>query len=430
MYLKEAHKKVNDYYVSVIFYRVVLDLCFKTIIAPIYGYDGFYNKWTFETWLISWILLFCGTLGLKRVFENKEKLISFEILFFLFLFSFVPFTCMVAFNDLSQKFVVINSVYWFFLVLFITIQRPIKKYPVLKIGNLQLIGTKQIEIIAIMTIMVIAYISWRYTHFRINLNLGNVYTLRAEAATFKMPKLLIYFFSFTRSLNAVLIAYFVHTKKLAWSILCFFSQLLSFGIDGSKLTLFIAVLAVMVNLLPEFNFSALNQLILRGFGLLATFCMLCYTFLHNIWPVSLFVRRVLFVPLHIAVNYIDFFTTHTPDYFKQGFLRYFGFKSDYPGIAYMIGDIYSKQVTSANNGLVSDAVANLGIVGIVIFPLLIAVILRLFDYCINGLDSRIYISVAVSAAMSLTNSFLFTVLLTHGLFVTMMVLAMVKKKGC
>ena len=93
----------------------------------------------------------------------------------------------------------------------------------------------------------------------------------------------------------------------------------------------------------------------------------------------------------------------------------------------MIGREYYGYDMGANNGLIADAMTNLGYGGIVVFPALISMVLKLFDRSSKGLDSRIYATVSVYVAMVLTNSFLFVSLLTHGLLVTILLLAAMKR---
>ena len=130
----------------------------------------------------------------------------------------------------------------------------------------------------------------------------------------------------------------------------------------------------------------------------------------------------MYLPVYISTNYFDFFTTHSPDYFRQSILRFAGFVSPYEDISYMIGVIYFETVTAANNGLISDAVTNMGLAGVILAPCLYAVVLRTLNNVSEGLDARIHLAVAMYIAAELINTFLFRVLLSHGLLITMIIL--------
>jgi hypothetical protein len=113
--------------------------------------------------------------------------------------------------------------------------------------------------------------------------------------------------------------------------------------------------------------------------------------------------------------YFDFFINNTPDYFRQSILKYIGIQSPYPDIRHMIGSIYfSRPEMGANSGLISDAITNFGVIGIVIMPIMIAIALRFFDNCVKGLNKRFYVALCVLVSYYFISSFFFTILLTHG----------------
>ncbi|MBR4909239.1 MAG: hypothetical protein IKZ43_09550 [Acidaminococcaceae bacterium] len=300
----------------------------------------------------------------------------------------------------------------------------------LKFGEQKLLSETQIKFLTIVFGMVVLFISGVYTGFRFNFSLANVYALRSEARGYNLPVLLVYIFSWTRTVNPIFMAYYLHKKYWGWVVFCFIVQLLNFGIDGSKTTLFLALFAIVVNLAPGFTLQSLNKWIVKGFlglSFLTTMFYIGFSDLisFSIWPVSLFVRRVLYLPVYIGSNYFDFFTSHTPDYFRQSFMRLFDFVSPYGDLSYMIGEIYFHTVTAANNGLIADAITNMGIAGVVLSPMLYAVVFRFLNYVSFGIDPRLYITVAMYLAVTLVNTFLFRVLLTHGLLIIMVILYLI-----
>lgn len=417
------------FFLLIFIYRLFLDWIFIEVISTKYGYMGFQNKWSFISSALSLIVLFVFTIPIFNAYKNENNLVSHEILFCIFLMSFVPFTSMFAFNNITELSMLLNMLYWILLIKLILF--PSLKTEI-KLGNERRISFERfLPFFSIISVLVVVYVSGKYAHFRINLNLDEVYSLRSEASNYSMPVVLSYVYSWTRNLNAIFITYYIRKKKYLWAFICLMVQLLNYGIDGSKTTLVLVAIAVGVNIFPELNIRRFNKLILFGFAILPIISLLFYKILGNIWPASLFVRRILFIPVQITDFYVDFFMKNTPDYFRQSFIKIFGIKSVYPHIPYMIGEIYTHTVTSANNGLLSDALLNLGIIGIIVFPVLICAVFKLFDACITGLDSHMYVVIAVYVSMTLINSYLFTSLLTHGLLITMLMLKIMKRdKGC
>ena len=405
--------------------RILLDGIYAEVITKKYFEAGFVSHAAWYTVLLSWALLILLSIPAFRAYKNEENRVSREILLMLFLISVIPFTSMVCFGALSYGFAALNTVYWlivFALILYVRIPNS-EKAPLLKAQLGKIADHRILYAAAILSCLLILYISGRYAHFRINFRLDNVYALRADAKQFDLPVVLTYAFSASRNFNPILLAYFIRRRKPAWAAMILIAQVFSFGIDGSKSTLFLTVCTAGIGLIPELGLPRINRWMLRGTAALLIVCMLFYKLIHNVWLVSLFVRRVMYIPVLLSDCYVDFFTNHAPDFYRQSFLRVFGLQSPYPDIPYMIGDVYQHAVTSANNGLIADAVTNLGYPGVVVQPVLLAVVFRLLDRCTRRLDYRIYITAALYVAFTLTNAFLFTTLLTHGLLVVMVLLA-------
>ena len=416
------------YFLLLAVYRLALDYAYGHVISVEYKYMGFSKDVTYYNYILSWGLLFIVALLNYNCYYNKSRKLSLQILFWLFIISFLPFTSLVAFGMFSYGFVFTNFVYWVALFFFVNIFSSVKSgKKEFKIGNIPLLQEKQIQIIALISFGIVLFISWRYTHFRINFNLMNVYDLRNEAATYKLPILIDYMFSWSRMINSVLIAYFIRKHKWIWATFSFLVQMLNFGIDVSKTTFFLAIFAIIISLLPQKLLNDINSETLVVFPLIICICIIAFDVFGNIMPISLFVRRVLYVPSYIQSMYFDFFANNTPDYFRLSFLRYFGAKSSYSNIPYMIAKLYFNANMSANNGLISDAMANLGFLGIIIMPAFIAFVFRLLDSSSAGLDQRVYLTVALYVSIEMTNTFIFTLLMTHGLLVTMIVLKMMKR---
>ena len=418
-----------EYYTLLVIYRIILDSSYVKIIYPIYGYSGFDYRNNPALFLLSWFVLLILARVVRTAYKNVKNKISFEIVFLLYLMSFVPFTSMMAFGALEMGFIISNITYWVLLLFFILhkgITRNRRSYK-LTTGP-RILGHTQLIILTLFLGVVTIYVSGRYAHFRLNFNLLGVYELRAEARNNSLPTLLVYLFAWGKTINAILIAYFIRRKKYKWTAFCAFVELLSFGYDGSKSTFFLLLLAVGINLLPRTSLEVLNKWVLRGFVVLVFGCFFCFMLTSNFVPASIMVRRVLFLPVQIAGNYYDFFSNNSPDFFRQSFLRYIGLSSNYEQIPYMIGRLYYNAPSmSANNGLISDAMANFGYPGILIYPVIISTVFRWLDNSAKGLDHRIYVTVAVYVALVMTNSFFTTILLTHGLLVTVLVLSLMKR---
>jgi hypothetical protein len=330
---------------------------------------------------------------------------------------------MVAYYGFSTTYIIANTVYWVVLFLACRYFPETSSYYQIKTKRNDLL----LQFIGIGLSLVVIFISWRYTGFRFTINLTDVYMYRAEARLASMPSVLSYLFGATKTIMPVLLVYSLSRKKYFYAAYYFVIQILSFSINGSKTVLFSTILAIVFYFIYNHEYLKKIPYLMTGISVLAlvetavpgTFFILNYI-----------TRRVFFLPNRIGALFFDYFTKNEPDYYRGSFLRLFGFKSPYGDINHTIGEVYfNKSEMSANNGLISDAITNLGIAGIVIMPIILVLVLRFLDKCAYGIDKKIYISTAVIFAIIILSSFLPTVLLTHGLLLLGVVLLLIPRNN-
>ena len=160
----------------------------------------------------------------------------------------------------------------------------------------------------------------------------------------------------------IILIYFILNRNKIASFLLMTIILLNFGIGGHKSVLFSLVLTVV------------------GF----------YFYKY---------RRTVFVFSFFAViNLIGFL-----DFFRQSFLRWFNIESPYKdNIAFMIGGMYyGNYEIRGNNGLFTDAYYNMGIMGIILFPLILVFILRLIESVSKGIKEGMMFVVVFSVGIIL-----------------------------
>jgi len=427
IYFNKRMPNKMSFFVWCTIYRICIDIGYFKIIGPHFRYVGFIVAPTLWLMLYSWITFFLFAGMTYKSYQNKNRL-SDEILFVLFLLSVVPTTTMTAFGQYPFGFIICYTIYW--LVIFLI-------HRLFVLGNLNFLPRKSeiayyeyiLMVIFIIIAFVIIYISSRYTNFRIHFNLLTVYELREDASKYSLPTILRYLYGWSRVTMPIFIVYFFlrNRRGIAW--VCFGIQMLNFGIEGSKTVFFMAVFAVIISHLPQIDMIFLNKLILKGITCLYFLCILFYQLTGSIIPTSMFMRRVLFVPTYLQWAYYDYFLNKTPDYFRRSFLRHFGFKTPYPDLDNIIGGLYSySSATNANNGLISDAITNLGYFGVIIMPIILCLVLCVLDDSSQGLDSRIYILISLYLTIALTNTFLNTVLLTHGLLIIIFIMHLMSRK--
>ena len=155
------------------------------------------------------------------------------------------------------------------------------------------LNKKGLNILMVFLVLVIIFIWGYYSHFRVNFSLYDVYARREEASSYQMPTLVSYLFS------------------------------------GIKMILPILLILGLI------EYIVTKSMVVDG----------------------LIIRRAFFLPQRLNYYYYEFVSQNGPDYFRQGLIRHFGFKSRYGmRITNIIGEIYfGSSNNSANNGLFSFA---------------------------------------------------------------------------
>lgn len=401
-------------------YRIMLDVVYTMHLSTEFGYAGFTTKYLLDRYFISWILIIFAMPVIRTCI--RKTAFSDTIVLFLIYLSYIPFTTMVAFFSLSWQYILANSIYWANLFLAYRFRLVIR-------GNFTFpTFHNHIAIYAIEALfgITIAFISWRYTGFRFTVSLKNVYLMRSDENLRNIPLLLSYIFSASKATMPVLLTYSLKTKNKLNALIIVFLQIMSYSINGSKLVLFSTLLAVGGFYLYNVKYLAKVPMFLSGL------CVLSYletAVFHRVFILAYFIRRVFFVPNQLNYYYFQFFSSNKPDYYRQSFLRFLGFKSEYSDIDHLIGEqFFGRANMGANNGLFSDAITNMGIVGVFVLPIILILLLRFLDFCAKDIDKHIYISTSVIFSFIFISSFLPTVLLTHGLLMLCLVLVVLPRE--
>lgn len=416
----KINKRTLIGFVGIILYRVLLDWNYFNIISPNFSYSGFIDNRTTSGLFISWILLILFYFLARHLIYTEQEGMSHVIVTLLFLLSFIPFTTCIYAGLTTNVFILCYLIYWFVLITSSKhLMRSSKKtYTKLSLNHIEINDTF-VALVGLISFLVVVYISGRYAHFRLNFNLFNVYDLRMEAREYNMPTIFSYLFAWTKATNTIMFAYCLIKKKRIMAFLYFAIQMLSFGIDGSKTTFFLPFLVLLaVMFYGRITVGNLKLMICYGCAIGVLLAIMEYNFINSFYLSTLFVRRVLFVPNLLNIQYFDFFSANSPDYFRGSFLRLFGAKSlyeSYGGVSRMIGRIYYSSATmNCNNGLFSDAISNLGYFGLIIMPIVLVFFLNLFDRTSSGLDKRLVLASGVYITINLISTSLTTVLVTHG----------------
>jgi len=391
--------------ILVLFYRILLELSYVYLISPGYTYMGLIMENTYGMYVISWILSFLPIFSIANL--CGEVNFCSTTLYLLYLICYIPST--VLFGYIRATFVPWFLLYFFFLFFYNRLFNTINAPSCFKLNK------KGLNILMVFLVLVIIFIWGYYSHFRVNFSLYDVYARREEASSYQMPTLVSYLFSGIKMILPTLTVWALSNKNKIFAFVYAGTLMVTFFIDGSK-SVVVSLLAALIAYAIIRRNKAVIKYMIVALSILLIFGLIEYIVTKSMVIDGLIIRRAFFLPQRLNYYYYEFVSQNGPDYFRQGLIRHFGFKSRYGmRITNIIGEIYFGSANnSANNGLFSDAYYNLGYPGFFIMPALIIGFLKVLDSFSSGQREEVRIASIIAISISLISSSFFTILLTHG----------------
>jgi hypothetical protein len=215
-------------------------------------------------------------------------------------------------------------------------------------------------------------------------------------------------------INPMLMALGVARRRGALVGLAAVGQLLIYADTGYKSVLFSVALVPLVYL-------AVSRAS-RSFGLLAILATpalmvgaVVASSVTGHWSLTL-ATRVFATPGHVGWYYYDYFSTHSLYRLSHSFLSWLGPSAYDVDPPQLIGAVYFHHTgTDANANLWSDAFANFGFAGMLVFTVICGISLLVADALGRGRDSRVAGPMLGIVGLSLASSGFFTTILTQGL---------------
>lgn len=251
--------------------------------------------------------------------------------------------------------------------------------------------------------------------------LSNVYDLRKEAAS-ASNVLTAYFYSpLSTWFIPLLIIFSFKEKRYYLVMLGVLLQLYLFLSTGNKITLLI--LLVLLGFSVANGFLGKTKLLQVG---LVSGLLLIVALPNNQLSIvveDLLFRRFIFHPALLNIQYHEFF--QEPLYYSYSFLSLFS-EYRYPlPPPQMIGmHYYESSEGNMTNGIIGDALINLGFWGVLLIPLLCAMLVTYF-YKLK--TSPIYFPLFFLLIQSFIDAPFFTSILTHGILLFVIVATVIMK---
>ena len=404
----------------ILLYRLSLDLLYIHVISPVYAYAGFLVNFQAAPYIFTLLTLSIFTPFIIQLQGKNTP--SSDIVTILNYIYFIPLTSYCGCYYQGLSFFLIGMVYWAALLIFqfwiptITLKSLSKNYS----RGIYFLFT-------ILCTLLILYVSGRYTGFRLTLDLSSVYDIREEASGYALPGIINYALSIAGSVLAILLLYWLHRHKYVMCITLSILYLFLFSIAGHKSLFFFLLLVLLCYFLFHSWMRRWLPALMVPFSLLA---ILEYFLTKGFFLAGYLFRRVMYVPVALSKNYMDYFQDNPLCFFRGGVLRHFSFSDIYSdNVSFIIGAATGEPGCNACNGLLGDMFSNLPVLlGLLLLPLILVICFRLLDATALQLPEKLVFSSCIYFAVSFSNTSWSTVLLTHGFLVTCFLLYIFPKE--
>lgn len=406
---------------SILFYRLALDISYFYVIYPSFSYMGF----ELEIIPISYVLSWLGILLFYPLLSVNITRLSELVLLIAYLGLITPMSSYYGMTGVTlYPFAV--SILSFFIFYFLTRGFFLNLIPS---------PTRLVQggiIVKLLSFGLVAFlVAWYFysgAFSFFNLDITRVYEFRGRSAEVANIGFLSYLNGWIYQVFSLfLISVFLLEKRFLLVLFFFVVQIFFFGVTGHKSLLFYPFLLFGVWL--YFNRSSRIWWLPLLLACVVFFSIIFYYVLDNIWPVSLLVRRVLFVPADLTYDYFSFFSKNDFVLWSNSVLSSI---LEYPyenSVPRMIGE-YNDSGAGANNGFISSGYGHAGLLGVLFYTFVFSFFVLMLEKFTEKFPLWFSIAVTIIPIRSaIISSDLFTVILTHGLLVTVILVVLYRRKS-
>lgn len=256
----------------------------------------------------------------------------------------------------------------------------------------------------------------------------NVYDVRLHMREIAQgaPILVAYAFAwFGEVLNPLMVGLGMQTKRLSLVVVGFIGQIYVYALDGAKSALFTIFLVALLLILFKIPGRWPGPLLAAGaVGMVLVSIGLDWLF-SSLWFTALLVQRLVITPGILTGFYHEFFVHNERVHFAESLLEPF-LDSPYDvNIPFIIGRVYfNSPDTQANASLWADGTANAGVAGIFLVTIVAGALIWTFNSLAIG-RNEVLVGIMIGvASLALASASLFTGLLTHGIAISIVLLAL------
>lgn len=406
------------WFAAVLVFRAVLDAIFFYWVSVYAWGDGFVLNLNAVRILESLIaLMLTAYLTPRRV----KRLGDFFLLS-IFVLCVVPITSYYSNNQVVADGLFSRIVFWNLIFQYVLLRgtlRLLSRYGPRGFPRPPYSVAVAYGLLAIIVVSCLFHLALTQAADQFVLGFENMYARRAEVTALVDGGLWGYALSWLQKICAIyLLVVGLHRRKIWLAVLALLILLFLFGILAQKSILFAAMVALAI--LAAWRIvetgSALALVLIAIFLIALTVGY--FAFGTTDLYLSIFTRRLFFVPARLDFVYFHFFSNKAPLYFSNGFMRSlltYPFEKNY---TLLIGEFarIGGEGTAANNGFLATGYMQLGWAGTVIYPVIVAALCWLAEVLSKGGSLKHVAAVCFYPFAALfTSADLPTSILTHGI---------------
>jgi hypothetical protein len=380
----------------------ILQIAYVHYIVPHYS-DMHFTARSSPRHFVSGEIIFIVTLLLTNILSKNDFMLS--ILHMVISFFLAPNIVLFQYMQCDVMIVlgIVSIILWAFLADFI--------FPDLSAKGVK--KSQRLSMLFMLTFlfMIPFFITFGFGISSSAFNLDTVYDIRTES-NLRSNFITNYTYSLVSTWLLPLCLIFGYIRKnimvIAVSII---GLLYMFAISGNRITLFTVLVVVAFLFFRSYRAKLLGMY--AGMTVLLVLGLLFYADFPHVE--DLLIRRFLFLPALLNIQYLDFFSG-SPLFYSHSFLSGV---LDYPFFLpppRMIGHVYYGGEGNMTNGIVSDGFMNLGYAGIFFNAMIAGAIIAFF----NKLKvDAVFFGLFFLLVQKFIDSAMFTALLTHGVLLFM-----------
>ena len=393
---------------------LVLLYGYNVYLVPSWGYYGFlwHPDWTKVVEAMVWVTIISWVLPIS-IRKPSDFYLHLQ-----FLFPILPM--LVMYGAMGQPRIFMYAVLLSFgtmLLMVKTIRFKPVRTPKICLKDLQFL---LLFIGYLVVVSIVFQGGLRY----FNLNLAKVYAYRGPAAS-NLPRFYGYINPWISKVIfpfSLLLA--VLMRKRVQAFLSVTGSILMFGLTSHKSVLFYPFAILLFYWIASRRKGLM--FLLGGYYLVTILSLVDYwSGIFTGWVATLMLRRVIFVPALLNFDYYDFFSQHGFVYWAQSKITFGMLSYKYSlDIPHLIGlHYFGNPAIGANTGWLGSGYANAGVIGMVIYAIIVGGILLLLDAYAQFHDKRVLIAIFVAPLLAvMVSSDLPTALLTHGTLIGLLLL--------